>query len=387
MNLINKWMNSVQEVYLTLTLFLVERSVCFLLTLIIDYVVYKLCQRLHKDEVLPLLLVATSQVTLAYCTRPFSNSVELIILCVSILKLISFDMDRTSGFLLGSILTIGVFTRITFILYGFPIGLAFLYIAKKQHRLVLSMFSFLFGASTMASIFILADSLYYGSLTFVWKENGAQVTLDTVFRLITSPITILNIRLEGSFIFTLLNNLLYNTNVNNLALHGLHPRYTHFLVNFPLLYGPLALTSLYTIWTATKKVKHEPNSYLYYMMVGIVFTSMIGLSLIPHQEARFLVPMLVPLVIIYTWDQDANIGSVLFLLLWIGFNLVASFVFGNLHQAGIVPTMSFVQRQTMGIGGCELLSYGDITCDIIPVGGNDIYKYKLLFFFFLNLYM
>ncbi|KAI9303495.1 Alg9-like mannosyltransferase family-domain-containing protein [Cunninghamella echinulata] len=231
------------------------------------------------------------------------------------------------------------------------------------------MFSFLFGASLAASLFILADSLYYGSLTFVWKESSMQVTLDDAIRLITSPINILDIRLEGNFVFTLLNNLLYNTNVNNLALHGLHPRYTHFLVNFPVLYGPLALTSLYTIWTTSKKIRHEPNSYLYYTMVGIVFTSMIGLSLIPHQEARFLVPMLVPLVMIYTWDQDANIGSVLFLLLWIGFNLVASFVFGNLHQAGVVPTMSFVQRQTMGINGCQLLSYGDITCDIIPVDG------------------
>lgn len=241
-----------------------ERSVCFLLTLIIDYVVYSLCQRLHKDEILPLLFVATSQVTLAYSMRPFSNSVEAAILCISILQLVSFDIDQTSGFLLGCLLTAGIFTRITFILYGFSIGLAFLYVAKKQNRLIQSWFNFLFGASIIAGLFILIDSLYYGRLTFVWKDSNIQLTLDDVFQLIASPTTILNIRWKGSFIFTFLNNLLYNTNADNLAIHGLHPRYTHILVNFPLLYGPLAFTSLYSIWTTAKKVRHDSNAYLYY---------------------------------------------------------------------------------------------------------------------------
>ncbi|CAO3650931.1 unnamed protein product [Cunninghamella blakesleeana] len=368
---INKWLCSSQEVYSTLTLFLLERSVCFLLTLITDYVIYSLCQRLHKDEILPLLFAATSQVTLVYCTRPFSNSVEAAILCISILQLVSFDMDHTSGFLLGCLLTTGIFTRITFILYGFPIGLAFLYVAKKQNRLIQSGFNFLFGASIIAGIVILTDSLYYGGLTFIWKENDTKITLDDLFQLITSPTTIVNIRWKGSFIFTFLNNLLYNTNADNLALHGLHPRYTHILVNFPLLYGPLAFTSLYSIWTTAKKIRYDFNAYLYYTMVSIVLISIIGLSLIPHQEARFLVPMLIPLIMIYTWDQEAHIGSVLFLLLWLSFNLVTSFVFGNLHQAGIVPAMSFIQRQTMGINGCQLLSYGDISCNIVPVGSID----------------
>ncbi|WP_242538388.1 hypothetical protein, partial [Vibrio parahaemolyticus] len=40
---------------------------------------------------------------------------------------------------------------------------------------------------------------------------------------------------------TPLNNLLYNMDPQNLAEHTLHPRDLHFVVNFPLLFGYLAL--------------------------------------------------------------------------------------------------------------------------------------------------
>lgn len=38
-------------------------------------------------------------------------------------------------------------------------------------------------------------------------------------------------------IITPLNLLQYNLKVDNLHLHGLHPRYLHVLVNWPLLFG------------------------------------------------------------------------------------------------------------------------------------------------------
>ncbi|KAI8338461.1 GPI mannosyltransferase [Chlamydoabsidia padenii] len=130
MTLAQQWFNVVTEVQQTLTLFLVERSACFGLTLVTDYVVYRLCQRLGKDEVLPLLFVATSQVTMVYNTRPFSNAIESVILSLSLLALVNFDGRQSSGFGMGCLISAGLFTRITFLLYGFPIGLAFLYLAR-----------------------------------------------------------------------------------------------------------------------------------------------------------------------------------------------------------------------------------------------------------------
>ncbi|KAI8338460.1 Alg9-like mannosyltransferase family-domain-containing protein [Chlamydoabsidia padenii] len=232
---------------------------------------------------------------------------------------------------------------------------------RRQGRLIHSMVMFLLGASLVAGVMVVTDSLYYGSLKLIWQ---AGTPLDQPF--VTS---LLSLRWEGGLTWTVWNNLAYNLKVDNLALHGLHPRYTHLLVNFPLLYGPLAVMALWAFVTTMKKAREESPGYLFYVLAGIVVNAMIGLSLMPHQEARFLVPMLVPLVMVYTWDQTSSIGTLPFMLLWCAFNLVTSFIFGNLHQAGVVPTISFVQRQSMGINGCELLASGDLTCDITPVGG------------------
>lgn len=30
---------------------------------------------------------------------------------------------------------------------------------------------------------------------------------------------------------------------------------------------------------------------------------MVGLSVMPHQEPRFLVPMIIPLILVYTWNR------------------------------------------------------------------------------------
>ncbi|CAG8844132.1 12792_t:CDS:2, partial [Racocetra persica] len=66
----------------------------------------------------------------------------------------------------------------------------------------------------------------------------------------------------GRLIFTPLNNILYNLDSNNLAEHGLHPRYLH-IFNFVLLFGPLVLLAMkdlnvsfnYMRFTAKKRYK------------------------------------------------------------------------------------------------------------------------------------
>ncbi|KAI8374420.1 GPI mannosyltransferase [Radiomyces spectabilis] len=72
------------EVPETLVIFLVQRTACFLFSILIDYSVISVCRYLKQGIVLPLFLVATSQVMLVYYIRPFSNSAEAIILGLSL---------------------------------------------------------------------------------------------------------------------------------------------------------------------------------------------------------------------------------------------------------------------------------------------------------------
>ena len=43
---------------------------------------------------------------------------------------------------------------------------------------------------------------------------------------------------QGALTFTPANSFKYNSDPANLAQHGLHPWYTHLLVNMPMLFGP-----------------------------------------------------------------------------------------------------------------------------------------------------
>ena len=108
-------------------------------------------------------------------------------------------------------------------------------------------------------------------------------------------------------------------------------------------------------------------------MVGILFSGLIGLSVMPHQEARFLCPLLVPLVLIYTWKK-ARIPKV-FWITWILFNIITTYVFGVVHQGGIIPAMGFLQRQTTGLGDCQVLESGDLTCTADPSRRKFVFAY------------
>jgi phosphatidylinositol glycan class Z len=87
-------------------------------------------------------------------------------------------------------------------------------------------------------------------------------------------------------------------NPQNLALHGIHFRGLHFLVNLPMLYGPLLLCIPFS-FTSQKNLSTAqlPLSVRVTLFFSIV-SGLTLLSLAPHQEPRFLVPLLFPLVIL-----------------------------------------------------------------------------------------
>lgn len=119
------------------------------------------------------------------------------------------------------------------------------------------------GIISFAVFAIAADSVYYGTLSFTvggqpFKDMGHVVS--TLF----DPTTLATIRADGDIVITPLNNLLYNMNVDNLAQHGLHPRYTHFAINLPLLFGPLAVFGFLYIPNVFAKVGNDNNTHFLY---------------------------------------------------------------------------------------------------------------------------
>ncbi|OCT50567.1 GPI mannosyltransferase 4 [Cladophialophora carrionii] len=133
-------------------------------------------------------------------------------------------------------------------------------------------------------------------------------------------------------VITPLNNLLYNTQTSNLAEHGLHPHYQHLVANLPQLLGPalvLLLASAYPFNLRVLKATFA-NNRLASAAVGTLF-----LSLIPHQELRFLLPN-VPLILTSIRVPSSKFWSRIFWASWIIFNTALAILMGIYHQGGII---------------------------------------------------
>ena len=128
-------------------------------------------------------------------------------------------------------------------------------------------------------------------------------------------------------VITPLNSILYNSKASNLAIHGHHPFYQHFLANLPQLLGP-ALPLLVFLRRATLP-----------LVAGI--TGVMILSAVPHQEARFLLPA-VPLIL--SSVKTPTRFNRAFLGIWLVFNLVLGRLMGTFHQGGIVPAQLWLGR-------------------------------------------
>lgn len=234
------------------------------LSFLVDWSLYKICSANSEKYKSRLLILSTSYVMLVYATRTFSNTIELILFSLLLyyvsesvifsninvrqreylnkrynnakttverakfhkLRLYLENDSLRNYFIIASISAMGFFNRPTFIIYGIgPVffwlyrGIGFKSIATLQFHL--RTIVFVLSTVPMVLMFILIDSFYFGYLT--WGEIGVlRISLD-------------------NFVVTPFNFIKYNINPNNLALHGLHPRFLHALVNVPLLFNLLGL--------------------------------------------------------------------------------------------------------------------------------------------------
>ena len=128
-------------------------------------------------------------------------------------------------------------------------------------------------------------------------------------------------------IITPLNNILYNTDTSNLALHGLHPHHQHFVANLIQLLGPAYIVMILSLFSWPIVPRWMRN-----VRALSAVSATVLLSIFPHQEPRFLLPC-VPLLLSCVRMHKSRI----FLAAWIIFNAVMGFLMGVYHQGGIVP--------------------------------------------------
>jgi GPI mannosyltransferase 4 len=278
---------------------------------------------------LPVLMVASAWPTMVILNRPFTNAMETWILAL-LFRTVLFEGRKEKQshskvtllqcLVVGVLSALGIFTRFTFIFFAFPI---IVYLGFRMLR-ELGMWDRLIKASAAYFAFLFAvgdimerDAEFYGSSVAV---------------------------------LTPWNALSYNSKVANLQEHGIHPRWTHSLVNMFLLYGPMTLMAYLAFGSSnTWLIETVPASEgpgllakprtTVFLCKWIIFFGLGVLSLAPHQEPRFLLPLIVPISLLSDnpWMRGRFRTGIVGV--WIIFNGVLLFFFGVLHQSGVVPSL------------------------------------------------
>lgn len=193
---------------------------------------------------------------------------------------------------------------------------------------------------------IIADSFYFKYLTISEIEN-----MDIgINNLVVTP----------------LNFLRYNLNPAKTAEHGEHPKWVHVLINLPLLYNILGVITIVSFCYMVYRFGNQEYQFLpraqsfVGLMISAIVTPVIALSFINHQEARFLIPLTLPIILLHApklrtgfinvnpfkiryWLYDyfykyvlaAEVSSKYLLKIWYILNLLLTIFFGFVHQGGV----------------------------------------------------
>jgi phosphatidylinositol glycan class Z len=293
---------------------IVPRLLCGILSVLaVDWSVWSLSENVTTGVPTSVLMLASAWPTFVLLNRPFSNALETVFLALLLCNVLQAreNIFTNKCMKVGALCALGLFTRFTFVFFAFPI-----------------MFFYLHDIYTRNNLRTTAIKLLLTTISFL-LVGLAIVFLDTMFYYCyyNNPVDYSNL------VITPWNALAYNAKVSNLKDHGLHPRWTHALVNMFLLYGPMTAVTYFII------LKNESSQEITAttLVSRLVVISGLGLlSLAPHQEPRFLLPLIVPLSLI---GKQPFCSSKTLISLWIIFNSILFGLFGVLHQSGVVKSL------------------------------------------------
>ncbi|ETV96542.1 hypothetical protein H310_10253 [Aphanomyces invadans] len=311
---------------------LLPRLVLLALSFAYDATIAMLCRRvLRIDPWGPLFAFSTSWTTWIFLTRPFSNTMESLLVVASFFVLFHRPASTLRTALLGLTLALGTFARFTFIFFFLPLGLYLVWDNDRDLQLTASKKARANSMQTHQAVASMAQRLggvvhtaVVGVVSFA-IASVAVALLDTLYfhgGRLSSPRT--------AWVVAPWNNLIYNLDPTHLAEHGLHPRTNHWVVNMPLLFGPLALVFLYQV----VRFPHKMTTFQI-VCAAAVIVPVSALSMAPHQEARFLLPVLLPLTLVAPLGSSHRVVQVV----WLVFNVSLGLWFGVLHQGGLLPLL------------------------------------------------
>lgn len=341
-------------------LLITPRLVMTALSLLVDLLLFKMCKAMKVNGWSCLSMFGCSYLTLVHQTHTLSNSTETVIFAIMIYIVVKSTSQRQQKVLnmgddifkeclcMGVLLVAGTYNRPTFLLFAVSPCLYWL-TQKIEHGLLNTIFIFLNCLPWMVLItimFAVFDSMYYGTLSKDWIVQVTDIQ--------TWPAPLLEIL--RNLTFTPLNFVKYNLKANNLASHGLHPKYMHFLVNFPLLFGLVAPACVVFSLKRLSQTKcfRSNNSQTKMLLLLSLWIPLLLLSIFPHQEARFLIPLIIPLVLLM---HDHVLGARVLSLLkwsWIIWNVLGCVMIGFFHQGGITKSLMYLSNEinvsSSGIG-------------------------------------
>ncbi|KAL1477975.1 hypothetical protein MTO96_035324 [Rhipicephalus appendiculatus] len=318
-----------------------------------DYVVYHLSAPPAKRNrrIKALGLFASSYVAMVFYTRTFSNSVEswlLALLLLSVKDVMHNDELKLKDarvkvsrryYLTAFLLCVGTFNRPTFICFALPAVVFWLCSGVDRNVKTKK-------CRTRAEIAqrLAKRAVKLGGCFLLWAQYPIIVDTFYFYPDVLSSDSPLHV------VVTPLNFIRYNLNMTNLESHGRHPNFLHVLVNIPLLFNVLGILAL---WASCKvfydrlSCSSRPEG-LKILTISKMFdvvaactllTPLCALSLFKHQEPRFLVPLLVPVVLLA--QRHASTKLIVFWSLANAFCLV---FFGYVHQGGLLPCMRHVHN-------------------------------------------
>lgn len=374
------------------------RAIMCLISFVNDYSVWKICKCNNIKHDIRLFALASSWVVLTFGTRCFSNSLEMA-LCSMILCYVSECMVLSNTviyqrefleekyeraervvdkvkfykmmmslprhnfkrcFPLATLCVIGMFNRPTFLFFGLPIIFHWMIRGFGSKTVTfadfnLRMLYFIVSGLPALAVIILIDSFYYGYLSL-------------------AQIYIFDVGIDN-FLVTPVNFIRYNINPDNTASHGEHPKWLHMLVNIPLLFNVLGCIGVGSFGMmiyrfGKKEFQNLPQTQSFVsLMTSAAFVPVLLLSLFNHQEARFLIPITVPLLLLYAaklilgvsventmresqWSAvrslssfiPATISGKFILRAWYTFNVAFTLFYGFIHQAGVVQVASHFSK-------------------------------------------
>ncbi|CAM4718406.1 GPI mannosyltransferase 4 [Lepidochelys kempii] len=344
------------------TLLVSPRLLLTTFSFILDYSVYRLAPFWGADQWNALVLLAGSYVTLVFYTRTFTNTLEGLLFALLMVlvspKAVGYgtapksdisQVKPTSSSLIGIITVAGFFNRPTFLAFALmPLLYWAVLNATSQHSIKTianHLLKLVSSTAFTATIFTAADTLYFTSIgseisLYSIKKNGLLSTIAQI---------------NQKVIVTPFNFLRYNLNPHNLAQHGIHPRFTHFVVNGIMLFGILHILAI-SVGLEMLKINirqlswirlhnHRPPTMLVLAkgnptLLSFYFVPLAFLSLFSHQEPRFLIPLILPLVLLITQQNRTLKWKPIIII----FNVLGALLFGCLHQGGLIPCLSHLEQ-------------------------------------------